>query len=590
MSTQKNFSRFKNGEHYNQFIGAGTKVNSRFQWKMAEYISFVFLLFFLATPPLSFSLVDLLQKGTLGLYSEHNSGIKRELFRVNAARASAPTQRGEVLSEDRDNVNIPAGERKEYTVRLQNTGEEEWSKGEVTLETGPFLRSASEFKDKSWKRYFQPQRLEESIAPGEVARLSFYLQAPSNITGVMQQQFQLVSDNRPIPGAEVTLFINITEKKEKKEESTARTQKEDQSQDKQPQEEKKEENKSSSGDNKEENTKEEDSCVKLSEQEKDQYERCNTDLQEEATKGEASSQIKEEPLIRVGVFRTGSAERVRCNGYFDVYAGEDLMLSGVSPDNTPSLSYNKEKRKYYINISGITKTSDSPIRIVPRNKSGVVELVDHQDRPSWNPGINYNKFRNTIEFNYSPEDEEAWIINELPMSSYIKGLAETTDYSPKGFQKAIATIARTYAMYHYQQGKENGMDHASTKHEEDEFHVDATYDQVYKGYVSEKQMPQYSQAVEETVGKMVTYEDNVVVTPYFSQSDGRTRAWEEVWYGSGKPWLKSVSVPQEEGEELWGHGVGLSARGALLMIREEGHTWKETLKYFYQGIQLKDLY
>ena len=516
------------------------------------------------------------------------------------AHASSADTKGEVLSAKRDNIEITQGERKEYSARIKNTGSRVWQKGKVALETGPFLRSSSKFKDESWLRYFQPQDLDQDISPGEVAHVSFYLQAPGDISGLIQEKFQLVFDNRPISGTELTLFIDVL--KDAPEESFSETPQEnnEQSSLRSQEDESATEGNTSSGDQerteKQENTsseeKDSDFCISLTQQEKEQYERCNTDPQEEATTDGKTEEIElqEEPQIRVGLFKTDSAERIKCNGHFDVYAGDELLLSGLSPNVTPSMSYNQEEDKYYISTQGITRSSQQPLRIIPRNNNGVVELVDYTDTPSWNPSINYNKFRNIIEFNYSEAKEELWVINELPMSSYIKGLAETTDYSPQGFKKVIATVARTYGMYHYNRGVEHGLKNASTKHQEENFHVDATYDQVYKGYASEDQMPDYSRAVEETKGTVVTYKDKVVVTPYFSQSDGRTRSWEEVWHGGGKPWLKSVEVPREEGEELWGHGVGLSARGALLIIREDDRGWKETLEYFYQNTDLETVY
>jgi peptidoglycan hydrolase-like amidase len=87
----------------------------------------------------------------------------------------------------------------------------------------------------------------------------------------------------------------------------------------------------------------------------------------------------------------------------------------------------------------------------------------------------------------------------------------------------------------------------------------------------------------------VTYNGEVVVTPYFSQSDGRTRAWEEVWWGTGKAWLVSRPDPNCTGLNLFGHGVGLSARGARGMALS-GSTYEQILKHYYTGVEIKNLY
>ena len=195
-----------------------------------------------------------------------------------------------------------------------------------------------------------------------------------------------------------------------------------------------------------------------------------------------------------------------------------------------------------------------------------------------------------MEYRYAAETDKIWWINELPIDSYLKGLAETSDASPLEFQKVLATAARTYALYHYYRGLDFGLTEASTKHANEHFHVDATYDQVYRGYNSEIRMPRLAQAVQETRGMIVTYNHELAITPYFSRSDGRTRSWNEVWGGGEKPWLVSVPVPEEKGKTLFGHGVGMSAQGALLMVADEGRNWQDVLKYFYTGTSLERAY
>ena len=119
--------------------------------------------------------------------------------------------------------------------------------------------------------------------------------------------------------------------------------------------------------------------------------------------------------------------------------------------------------------------------------------------------------------------------------------------------------------------------------------MDAYWDQVYRGYNSEQRMARFVASVAETRGEVVTHEGNVVVTPYFARSDGRTRAWEEVWRGTPKPWLKSVRVPSDAGSRLFGHGVGMSATAAASMAID-GQSYRQILPYFYTGTEIKKLW
>ena len=114
-------------------------------------------------------------------------------------------------------------------------------------------------------------------------------------------------------------------------------------------------------------------------------------------------------------------------------------------------------------------------------------------------------------------------------------------------------------------------------------------DQVYRGFGFESRADQVTTAVEATEGMVVTYHDEVVVTPYFSHSDGRTRSWNEVWSGTGYDWLVSVPDPCCAAMSLLGHGVGMSAEGARYFVKL-GQTFDQVLQYYYTGIKIADLY
>jgi stage II sporulation protein D len=151
--------------------------------------------------------------------------------------------------------------------------------------------------------------------------------------------------------------------------------------------------------------------------------------------------------------------------------------------------------------------------------------------------------------------------------------------APYEYQKALITAARTYAYWH--------LTHPG-KHIT--FTVDSTYDQVYRGHDRELQQPNIVRAVEETRGQIVHYSGAPVVTPYYANSDGRTRAWTEVWGGGAKPWLVSVEAKYDKGKKLWGHGVGMSARDAAYRADEDKWSWDQLLKYYYTSIDLKRLW
>ena len=141
--------------------------------------------------------------------------------------------------------------------------------------------------------------------------------------------------------------------------------------------------------------------------------------------------------------------------------------------------------------------------------------------------------------------------------------------------------ARTYALHHLQK---------NTKHADEFYTLDTVNDQVYKGYGLQTRQKNVVAAVEATRSQVVTYNGEIAITPYFSWSDGRTRSMKEVW-NSDKPWLQSVVEPAGyDKTTLFGHGVGLSARGALLLARDQNYSAEQILKYYYLGINLTNNY
>ena len=161
------------------------------------------------------------------------------------------------------------------------------------------------------------------------------------------------------------------------------------------------------------------------------------------------------------------------------------------------------------------------------------------------------------------------------------------------YMKSQAVLERTYAYY---------IKESTDKHADRYFDVVAsTGDQLYLGYESEKLMPRFVEAVRATRGFMVVYDVDqnpstareIVITPYFGNSDGNTRSWQEVWGGKNdKPWL--VSVPaiydKRDRKSMYGHGVGMSQRDAMIKADEEKLDYMSLIKYYYTGVEVEQIY
>lgn len=287
-----------------------------------------------------------------------------------------------------------------------------------------------------------------------------------------------------------------------------------------------------------------------------------------------------EPEIRVGLFNTTEPIEITANKGFQIWDQKNNLLYDLSADKIVTISFDFNTLKYSIDAPPLGKTLSSYIKVVPKTTETVFEIVNYENRPNWNKELNDNMFEGSLEIRYSNATKKLWVINQLPIDTYLKGLAESSSSAPKEFQKALVIAARTYALYHYLN---------PSKHKDEHFTVDAKYDQIYRGYNLAKRVPEISQAVQDTKGYAVTYNNEIVITPYFSQSDGRTRSWQEVWGGDPKPWLVSVSDPYNDGKEKLGHGVGMSAQGAI-GFAQDGKNYQEILKYYYTGIKIEKAY
>lgn len=490
------------------------------------------------------------------------------VFSIPTAQAATLSYQAEV-NKSTEFVTLTSGQTATQSITFTNTGSATWQPGNVSFETGPYLKTPSQLTTTTWKKFNEPVALSKVVKPNESITVNWSIKAPS-LEGTIQENFQLVAGNRPINGSLVRFFVTVAPASASSLSSNIPASP-------------KPATSVSAGVGASSSV----MCTASQIVTNGDYTNCNSSSNE----GNAGSGmvnnilLPTSPLIRIGLFSSLTPQRFTLDQTFDVVANKQPLASNLPAGTTVTVGYNVVTKQYSLATPSLTYYSTEPLRIIPKSANGVVTILDY--RAGQIPQD--NRFRNIIEVRYTTPANTVWIINELPLDDYLKGLAETSNSSSVNFQKVMATAARSYAIYHYLRGVNFGLTDASTKHAADHYHLDAYYDQVYRGYNSELRLPTLKQAVEATRGLVVTYNNNPVITPYFSNSDGRTRDWTEVWGSTIMPWLRSVTVPQDMGKTLLGHGVGLSARGALLMINE-GKSWQEVLSYFYSGTFIQKIY
>lgn len=449
-----------------------------------------------------------------------------------AVSAPLPSYKAEVTAESESAIKAKGGISVVYTVTVKNTGTSAWS-GRSLRPSAVQIASleVSEIQHKSWKSSSLVLERTGAVAPGASDTFSFAFLTPK-YKGSYDLTFQLSTDDTSIEGGMIDIPVEVTA--DAKDVKGARP---------------KVDTKSTAG-------------------------------TETAGGVYKENIIAEEPTMRVGVLivdeETDNEVVIASASAMSIKDTDGNLLAEVAAGEEVTAYYMVDKKKYYYEIDGEKRKTNLPLRFVPNEVNAVLTVTNFDRRATRGSAFADNQFRNILEVRHNDTKERTWLINELSMESYLWGLAETSNSSPAEFQKALMTAARTYGYYHFTR---------NTKHDAEGFTVDAYADQVYKGYGQELRNPTVVKAVNDSKGIVVTYGGEIAITPYFSRSDGKTRDWSDVW-GGNVPWNKSVSVPWDAGKTLWGHGVGMSASGALGMAND-GATYDKILKYFYSGVDLE---
>lgn len=285
-----------------------------------------------------------------------------------------------------------------------------------------------------------------------------------------------------------------------------------------------------------------------------------------------------EPRIRVGITTEGKTlQFVSYEDDYTVFNG-DREMGVLSKKKIAIMTY--AGGVYSFDGGDVDFRTNHVVRLEPVNDPHAVFTLMNVSRPMrWVGAGDFNKYRGSLEYRKGENDDVLYAVNDLLLDDYVKGISETSRSDQLEFVKANLTAARTYA--YVSRGKYPFFDV-----------LGSTYDQLYLGYNVEVLNPPVAMAAEATRGRMVTYEDEVVITPYFGNSNGYTKAWHTVWGGSSKPWLQPVKATYDlrDGKRQFGHGVGMSQRDANIRAKEEGVDYMELLKYYYTGVEVSLMY
>lgn len=149
-------------------------------------------------------------------------------------------------------------------------------------------------------------------------------------------------------------------------------------------------------------------------------------------------------------------------------------------------------------------------------------------------------------------------IENVPLETYVARVVASE--MPAEFEiealKAQSLAARTYVINYMLQQKEDESQNITDREQHQVYKNDAELREQW-GEDYQWKMDKVMQAVNETKGEILTYEDELITPVYFSTSNGYTENSEEYWQ-TEIPYLRSVNSPWDEQSPKYKEQVTLS--------------------------------
>lgn len=259
---------------------------------------------------------------------------------------------------------------------------------------------------------------------------------------------------------------------------------------------------------------------------------------------------------------------------FQIFAAMDIPLNlGF---NGKYLLYSKSfelENDAIIYKNYLSELTSLPVKIITLNnkiilKSDDIDVVvlddnifikSKSDKFSYR-GINYRGDIKLYLYN-----EQISVINHIKINEYLYGVVpkEMTYDWPLEALKAQAVVARSYLVKNIGAYDIYGFDICGS------FTC-----QAYGGMDAENIMT--NKAVDDTNGKIVTYDGNVIATYYHSNSGGYTANSENVW-STALPYLKAVYDPYSIGEPYSSWSLKYTESQLIDIIRKNGYNGNSVL-------------
>jgi len=194
------------------------------------------------------------------------------------------------------------------------------------------------------------------------------------------------------------------------------------------------------------------------------------------------------------------------------------------PKNTPMCLLDLNSGIYIQKtISEQCSASSALLQINPQSSGGSIQLGSYS-------------YYGSIWI-HSPNNNDLSAVNHIDMETYLKGVvpAEISANWHIEALKSQAITARTFALKRAQAARKNAASYYDV--------TDDTYCQVYLGT---RQFKTTNKAVEETKDLVLTWNQQLITSPFHSCSGGMTESNANAWNSSPYPYLQPVDSPGEE--------------------------------------------
>ncbi len=473
---------------------------------------------------------------------------------------------------EQSHISLPelyAGQSLEFWVKFKNVGSQYWrgdGKQAVTLRTISGMKS--KFGYPTWYNSYTPNRVNpvSIIESGDEALFRFRISAPSE-PGIKWEKFNLFAGSTIIPGGEIEIAIQVLERTEtiSQPEPTPEPSPEP-------------------------------TPEPTPEPSPEELFWENIPASITIKNQPRWNQLPDGPNLRVGLLFVDSEEKNDYlpfkissfnNKLYNIYDQNNKLLARNTNGEIIEIDYNYDTGYYFLNDNTGKRLlmTDSYIKLSSDNDN-VFEINSWTNGPFWGQNVNDNEFRGEIEIQYNANTGRLWLINELPLEKYLKGVAEVSDLAPFEFLKSQKIAARTYALFRYLTPK-----YTNTPNGEPFFTLRSTQaDQVYRGYNREMRAPNTFQAVDSTQGIIATYNNDPILAYYFAHSNGSTiSSYDANMTAAPVAYLQAKLDPPSQGQSMLGHGVGLPQVGGMAAARQ-GANYSQILKYYYTNIDLTQMY